>query len=128
MNLNASIDIGDNVTKLLTELAGKIGTTADKVFPWYVKQAVIEGWTFIFAISFVLFIGTALIVLSWRKATFDHNNGPNRYGVFLIIGIVFVSLAFIIGVLASTWAAGNILNPEYAAMSTLLGQLQTVGK
>jgi len=45
MEANVSVDVGQNITGLLEKLAVQMGTTVDKVFPWYVNQAYIEGCT-----------------------------------------------------------------------------------
>ena len=43
MDANVSIDLGKNMTMLVQQLASQIGVMADKVFPWYIKQSVLEG-------------------------------------------------------------------------------------
>jgi uncharacterized membrane protein len=112
----ASVDIGKNITELLEKLAGQIGTTADKVFPWYVTQQVIEG-TMLLATSCIAFIiGMLLMCLSFKKA--DWNRG-NRYSAFVVVGAFIAGLAFMVFIIGLPTSVAQIINPEYYALKSM---------
>ena len=134
MDVNAKIDVGDNITVLLEKLAAQIGTTADKVFPWYVKQQVLEGHIWMSLSLSALFLGAILAIASWGKADFD---GPgNRYfmlagfGVVLFVfGFIFSVFGFIFSVFGAQGAITQIINPNYYALKSMTSDMaKLIGK
>jgi hypothetical protein len=116
-DVNASIDIGKNLTSLLERLAAQIGTTADKVFPWYVKQQVLEGWTY-FALLIPFFVlGTVLCIKGFNKVDCDDEN---KYTVVLGVGVVLLILVFFACVANFGNAFTQILNPNYHALHAII--------
>lgn len=116
MDINAKIDVGNNVTALVEKLAGQIGTTADKVFPWYVQQAQVEGWTTIMALAVALVVfGFVFVILVW-KADYEKGNAPAVLSVISGIALAFtVAGVFFDG----TEAVRKIQNPSYYAMTMM---------
>lgn len=88
--VNASIDIGDNITSLIEKLAQKMGTAADQVFPWYVKQQIIEGYLWGFLSSGFLILGISMFLACWNKADFDN---CDKRAVLSITGIAIAVMA-----------------------------------
>lgn len=116
MDIKASVDIGDNITGLLEKLAAQIGTTADKVFPWYVQQAQLEGITCLAALGLFGLVALIIFLLNIRKA--DLENG-NRYaaGVVISAGLgFFVVFGFSV---EGVDGVRKILNPNYYAMKMM---------
>jgi hypothetical protein len=118
MDVNATIDVGKNLTSLLERLAQQIGTTADKVFPWYVQQAQLEGATTLIGIVVCVCISLILFAAFFRSADFS-DSGFNKYAAMslLSLGIGFVSLVAI--PLEGIDAARKMMNPNYYAMKML---------
>jgi predicted membrane channel-forming protein YqfA (hemolysin III family) len=110
----ASIDIGDNQTQLLGKLAAQIGTTADKIFPWYVKQQVFEGWLHLLTAVTLLVFFAILIRINFRKA--DFGGDGNRHAVVLFISSValFISLSNFVT---------QIVNPNYHALQAITSDM-----
>ena len=75
MDVNAKVDIGQNLTSLLERLAQQIGTTADKVFPWYVQQAYIEGVTTLVAVAVLLIASIVTLSISLPLILLALNEG-----------------------------------------------------
>jgi hypothetical protein len=118
--VKASIDIGDNITKLIQQLAQRIGTTADKIFPWYVKQQIVSAYTDLAAFAIFLVILGVTFWKTYPKADFEDGN---RNAVFAIIsGALFLSALIFLMICFSTLLS-QIINPEYYAMKDLVGQL-----
>ena len=120
--MQASIDVGKNLTELLEKLATQIGVTADKIFPWYVKQSVIEGWLYVAFWITGVSVALIMLIVSLRKLKFDEIGNPNRRLIGRVCGGVIAVICFISLIVAPERISG-ILNPEYNAMSRLLGQL-----
>ena len=115
--IKASVDVGDGVSTLLTKLAEKIGTSVDQVFPWYVNQQVIEGWTYLAVISVAILLLLSVVIYCYKKADFDNENASViLFGVSSIFFFLVVfGCAFGVSGIVS-----KILNPEYHAVQQLL--------
>ena len=122
------IDVGPNVTSMLERLAEQIGVTADKVFPWYVQQAYLEGVTTLVTFAIIYLVLLIFGIWFWRKADFTkYDWNVTALGAIIVTFItLFVSIpASIEGVKA----ARQILNPNYYAMKMLTYDIgKMVGK
>jgi protein-S-isoprenylcysteine O-methyltransferase Ste14 len=116
MKVEATVDVGQNLASLLERLAQQIGTTADKVFPWYVQQAYTEGWTTLAAFPIVLLVLLPTFFVSFKKA--DFVNGDRYVAVCLISGVMLL-ICSIVGTTESVGAVRQIINPNYYAMTML---------
>jgi len=116
-NYNVSLDAGENIKELLQQLANQIGVTVDKIFPWYVKQEVIEGYTSLFLLTFFSIIGIILLIVSLIKADFDKGNG---YIVSLIVSCIILFSCCLAGSTELSDMIGKINNPEFFATKSLI--------
>ncbi len=114
------VDIGSNLTGLLERLASTIGTTADKVFPWYVKQQIIEGWVDLFIGIAVLTGLTILLLICSRRANWDE---VNAYCPVVIVAGGVLGFAALIWFICFSTTIAHIMNPEYGAINQLLTDL-----
>lgn len=114
--VKASIDVGDNIQHLVEKLAQQIGTTADKVFPWYVKQQILEGIMF-FVMDFIAFTFGIVLIYLFRKASFEQES---KETVFLSIGYVFIGLGFIFLFIGSVTSIAKIMNPNLYALQSMI--------
>lgn len=116
MKVEASVDIGNNLTSLLERLAQQIGTTADKVFPWYVQQAYLEGVTALVVLAIFLCILVPIFVVCAKKFNIEEfsiaNIGAAVSGFALL-------LCLVIGGVEGADAVRKIVNPNYYAMQML---------
>lgn len=120
MDVNASVDIGKNLTELVNKLAGQIGITGDKLFPWYVKQQIIEGYTYLCLSATSLIVGIILSVIFFKK---EGQNKSEYDGFILVVCTFVVFLSFIFVVFGSGNAVSQIINPEYHATKELISNL-----
>ena len=116
MDVKATIDVGQNLTSMLERLAQQIGTTADKVFPWYVQQAYLEGITTLVAVAVMLVVTVVALAVSLPRAMRDDNSAAGPVAV--ISGILLIAL-LTIGSFESIGAVRQIANPNYYAMKML---------
>lgn len=117
MDANVTLDVGKNITGLIQQLAAQIGVTADKIFPLYVKQTIITGYTHLSLTLILFFIPLILGAFLYKKADFDNGNGPCV--IFIICCIVLV-LDIISLVFGLPTMIGQINNPEYFATQELI--------
>lgn len=109
-------DIGSETAALLEALARQTGTTVEKIWPWYVQQAQIEGWVFVVVLVTSALVGLVLFLANVRRA--DWYKGDLR-AVASIIGLVILFICTIFFTLNAQSSISQILNPEYAAMNAL---------
>ena len=113
--MNATIDVGSNLTALLERLAAQVGTTADKIFPWYVQQQVIEGWVAA-GISTIVAVAAVLLLRHFKTADFERGN---HSAVYAVIGCVLAGTLTLVTLVTAPHTISKILNPEFHAMRDL---------
>ena len=124
----------EKIASFLEKIAVKIGVAADTVWPWIVKQQVIEGASVLIA----LVICAALSVLSYNKfakyAFMDtvrkndedwdtHRNRKSKAEAFSIVWMVFggcVAFGLVVALLSSFTGIQQLINPEYFALMDLI--------
>lgn len=120
MKVEATVDVGGNLTSLVERLAQQIGTTADKVFPWYVEQAYLHGVTTLVAIAVALIVFGSLFAVSARFPWVKGNHDAPTPALFIGLAsgaalAITVVLTFIDG----PRSVRQIMNPHFYAMQTL---------
>ena len=120
MKVDASIDIGKNLAVLLQKLAATIGTTVDKIFPWYVHQEI--SCAIITIISFVIafLIGIALMVAVKNKTDWNEEKFTN---VIFIFGASVAVIALCTGLIIIPMQITRLVNPEYYALLSLTADM-----
>jgi hypothetical protein len=113
------VDIGENIVALLEKLAAQVGTTADKIFPWYVQQQLIYGWTFLVLLAVGLAVGVTLVARNLKKTDWDRGTGVAP----VLIGSIILAVSAIAAAVNLAFAIGQVVNPEYGAMRALLAQI-----
>jgi hypothetical protein len=123
MDIKASVDIGSNLNNLIVQLAEKIGTTADKIFPWYVQQAYYDGLFTIIALVAITLMATIVFLINIREAGIKDDGEPNMSLILTIFtGMIFVCL-FIVWCISFTTVMTQILNPEYHGLKLMIEDL-----
>ncbi|MEN6474377.1 MAG: hypothetical protein ABFD81_10210 [Syntrophaceae bacterium] len=121
MDANVTLDLGKNMTGLVEKLAATIGTTAQQIFPWYVKQQVISSITEGCIIVSLMVLSLALLMHSLPRADFDDaHNGNSAACVF---SGIFLVASVVAAMVAGPSIIAAIINPEYAAMRQLINDL-----
>jgi uncharacterized membrane protein YhaH (DUF805 family) len=130
MDTNVAVDLGKNTTELIMKLAQAMGTTADKIFPWYVRQEYIGGIVALaISILALVLLGMAAAV-SYKRAYDSHRD---EYRNFWEIPALILTLAFILTAcfvcLGMPSMVTSVVNPEYGAVHTMLRDIaQLKGK
>lgn len=118
----ASVDIGKNITEILEKLAHQIGTTAEEVFPWYVKQQVLEGWLYLVTDAVAFVLGLVFLLGFFSKADWK-SEGWNRYAVLSVIGAVVTTIAFGFFIFGFSNSVMHINNPNYYALKSMINDM-----
>jgi hypothetical protein len=126
MDANVTIDVGNNISNMLTQLANKLGMTAETVFPWYVKQAYLEGVGTLCVFAVILLfcvISFGVSVYATRK----HIDESVSTGASFV-GIILMCVFIMIGSLEIPNAVCKIYNPEKAALTEIIQDVSRLTK
>jgi len=111
-------DMRDNVRELSEALAGQLGFTTDKIFNWYVNQAVVFGWVGTIVSILIIVTIMVMVTIARKEGYTTEATIPAAIIIFLIDVIPFVLLVNSIM---------HLLNPEYYAAHSLLKDLTKGG-
>lgn len=130
----------DKVATYLDGIAAKLGVGVGKIWPWLVKQQVLEGYTAVasaaglVAITVATWVGFYILIVRGKvyraeRETYDsHERREMCYvaacvtlGILGVIGAVG-SAAMVFGDMPS--AIRHILNPEYYALADLMNMVK----
>lgn len=127
--VNASVDVGKNIAQLLQQLADKIGTTVEQIFPWYVKQQVIEGTVFILVSSLAIILGMIMILLSYKKMNWKVDDGHELPNMTFVAGCIIAFVALCVLLINLPGDICKIMNPNYYALKALTSDMsKLIGK
>jgi uncharacterized membrane protein len=133
-SVNASVDIGKNTkdllqsggekaTEILEKLSKALGTTVEKVFPYYVKQKKYEGIYYTAGIIFsivLLFIMTIFLYKQFLKKEKENSDSYTTFGVFTIIVFIIFLFTSIVGLCQIPSWMVQIQNPEFEAIQQIV--------
>jgi len=94
-------------------IAGKLGTTADKMWPWLIKQVYVD---FGMLSVFMLILIAALIYLG--KLVY-YLISENEDEMMAVIILVITCIFFVITAVYWLQGVGFLINPEYGALNKL---------
>ena len=117
MKVDASIDVGDHLNNLIIQLAHQIGVAADKIFPWYVKQQLIEGCSNLGLGLALLVTGCVMVIVGLKKADWKDGNG---YIGVAGLGGIFLLMVLLGAATSLDTNLGRVFNPQYAATHQIL--------
>ena len=121
-----TIDIGSNITGLIQKLATQMGVAVEKVFPIYVKQSLIEGYTDLSIILIGnLIVICAIIFLSLKRQKMNENEA-NSGDMFLRFACVVIFLLNAIFSAGYPTIISQILNPEYHAFQKITKDISRI--
>jgi hypothetical protein len=109
------------IAPLLEKLAAKLGTTAEYLWAVLVRQATVEAWLYSVCAAVALSIACYVFGLSrsanGQREGFDAMSSKDLRRtiavLFLIVGLALLSAG-----------VGHFVNPEYYALSEILGALR----
>jgi fumarate reductase subunit D len=123
VDVNAKVDIGGNLTSLLERLAQQIGTTVDKVYPWYVQQAHNEGITALIAFVLLLLIAMTFFLIGFAAVGSENREKRDLGGGMAFVSGLVLILLLTFGVFEAVTAVRKIMNPNFYAMGMLTNDI-----
>ncbi len=128
--MEMKVDVGQNLTSMLERLAAQIGTTADKVFPWYVQQAQIEGAITVSLAGIALMLSLVALAYGVIKGKWDSGGDPdNLAAVATILGGILLVTSSLFSLLNVPGGVTKIYNPQFHAMQMMSRDIgRMVGK
>lgn len=131
---NVSVVV-DKVTAYLDTVAAKLGVAAGKVWPWLVKQQILEGIS-TGLLTLVGLVGCVVCIkgmVKWyssstiRRRNEDWDDANDRENQVLLhrvlytcIGIIFALMLLIAGLEFMNVGMWKLFNPEYHALMDLI--------
>ncbi len=116
--------MNEQTSKLIEQLAAKLGTTADYLWAVLVRQAAIHSiinlieFVVIIAIGFIIY---PIITKFYRNNEFGYNIGPD---MLVIITVGTWSILFVTCLFSINGIITGFLNPEYWALQEILDTLK----
>ena len=121
----------NDIAKILDELGQRLGPAGNHIFEITVRQTYINAWT-----QVIIAVVSTIILIVWlshlSSRFVDNWNTdilpPSEVAWTVAHTVVFVALVVItlisVGVVLFGGTIGALLNPEYAAMETLLNLIR----
>jgi hypothetical protein len=119
----------DKLVDLLRELAVGLGTTADKLYPIFIKQAYIDGIIgILFTVIYILGIVACIKLIKYGLDLYKENqntyadDGCTPIIIGIMVGIIlFITLCFTISDTITAFA-----NPQYYALKNIIDQISSI--
>ena len=112
----------DDLVRLLDELGQRLGPTGEYVFALAVRQVYVDAAIYIGA-WLVVVIGLAIVARPLYRWTQDDRSSGER-GLAAALGAMCAGFVLVILTVAALLSLASLLNPEYAALRSLLGSVQ----
>lgn len=124
MDIKASVDIGNNMKELIEKFANSIGTTAKEIYPYYVKQSVISGWSWLAILLSIVAVCGITIFITNKMTHRKIEPLDDEVGTGIIIVCLIGAIVTLIGLgLGFSDIVTMIANPEYHAIHDLIADV-----
>ena len=115
--------MNENTTKLIEQLATKLGTTSEYLWSVLLKQAWISSITDL--VLYFIFICFFVFSYKYTKHTFNDNNKREDYQVAVTVISWVVSVILVVIMLSCIEnTVSALFNPEYWALNKVLSSLK----
>ncbi|MFW5847510.1 MAG: hypothetical protein ACOCVF_01135 [bacterium] len=123
----------EEMTKLLSQLAEKLGTTTEYLWEIMIRQAPISAFSNLLQILFVIIYGIILwkIHVWLTKPVSNEDSNHSRYykhDELVIIPMLIAAVIFIVFAVASFFSFPDIINgffnPEYWALDNIIKEIK----
>lgn len=118
--MDVNVDVGPKLAEAMQQLAAQIGTTADKVFPWYVQQQLQEG--VVGCAVFIMLLGAMLLSGKLFLRASTARDKKYETDVYEVLGngiFVFAVLVATAGATMAPTTITQITNPQYHAVKAI---------
>ncbi len=113
----------EKVAEVLQSIAAQLGTTVENLWPYIVRQQIIEGWSGIITISILYLIFLVVFLAIRKKDGGVCGNNPNAYGVVKIVLGILTAILTLTTLCCIHVLISKIINPEYGALKDLMNMV-----
>jgi len=121
------IDVGDNTFKMLTDLAQKMGTTVERLYPSYMVRIQVKAKTDLWLLKNVSILTVIIFVLGFVLLGF----GVDRSDAMEAFGGVFLGLSLLLLLIVLIWAGSSLadlkaqtVSPESYVVKEMMSDLK----
>lgn len=128
--MDVKVDLGDNTTQLIEQLATQLNMTVDRVFPYYVKMVQVNALAgFVIWICFFVLVAIVLKI-HWKQGWEDGGGSDFTPSIILCFASVAACLFLFLGVLfEGSSTISHLLAPEPYAIKALVADAgKLIGK
>ena len=122
-----AVETTDKIINALTQLANKLGTTVEQLWPMLVQQQRLEGITVVVMIALVFTVSLLILRNVKDKEWFDetkNSDPPTTAGVLGLVSTIGFIGSIVFLVFGSKWIVTSIFNPEYWALKDIADMLK----
>jgi len=119
-NFSAKIDLGDNISKQIDSLAGKLGTTIENLAPKYAERIVIKASIKIWIMWIALGIFFIIMVLSF--IFFNHDDLDGDAATVVCTAMFFIMVIIAMFVLPSSYAKREV--PDAYVLGEIMSDIR----
>jgi hypothetical protein len=123
---NVSIDIGENTTSLIEKLAQQLGMTVEQIYPYYIKQAWLEGILPTCASGFLMVVWFIVVGSIFGSSYLDWKEKGVYEGELLVGTGIVGTIVFLVISMWMVSAITRFLNPEYHAIQEIIHAISTL--
>ena len=113
----------DKVTQYLDKISAKIGVGIGSIWPWLVKQQIVDAW-YSFAMFIISFLISSFLISIFFKNKKKWEN--DECWILFVVGysMTLSSLLSIVALVCWFKYFPAIFNPEYAALMDLINKIK----
>jgi len=123
--------MNDQTTKLIEQLAQKLGTTAEYLWTILIKQAAISAWVDMIYFVMIIIMGVILFkthkYLSKETST-NYSVYESDAGLIVVPVMIVLTITWIVIFIVCFFSLGNVFNgvfnPEYWALQEVLNAIK----
>lgn len=122
--------MNEQTTKLLEQLANKLGTTSEYLWDILIKQGPIDSTITLIQFALIIIYGIILyrLHIKFSKETESENSAYSNDEGYIILPMVFGFIVFIVFVIGAFFEIPSVFcgyfNPEYWALREILNSIQ----
>ncbi|RLI63011.1 MAG: hypothetical protein DRO67_06420 [Candidatus Asgardarchaeum californiense] len=110
----------------IDKIAEKLGTTASNVWPWFVRQQIIDAITsaIFLVVSLSCFLSVLrFMALHWRLDTGYSICHNDHEPVWVLLG-AFLLIISVVSIISGLCEIPAVFNPEYAAVKDIMSMIK----
>lgn len=120
------MNISEQVTQIIQEIAKQLGIVADKIYPILIRQAYVEGFTNLFSLMLCVVFGVVSykIFKKTLNLCLEDETLALIFGIICIITILVSLLSFVTFCMNFTNMVTALVNPDYYIIQKIISMMK----